>query len=159
MLFPLLNHPCMYILEFSGSWLALLHKKTNVIRILPSVHLVVFYGKRATKSFPFAKGIDLGLLQNENSFRRKKKKRQTEAARVLHLLTSELKPPTNLVSEAFLSPAFRGHSVAGTEGPAHVRESVSVKNKRLCCWKVPVVGQSSFSTVSTSHLMKEVEFK
>ena len=95
---------------------------------------MVFYGKRVTKPFPFAKRIDLGLPQNENSFRRKKKKkRQTEAARELHLLASELKPPTNLVSEALLSPAFRGHSIAGMEGPAHVRESISVKNKRLCC--------------------------
>lgn len=47
--------------------------------------------------------------------------RQTEAVRVLHFLASELKPPTNLVSEALLSPAFGGHSIAGTEGPAHVK--------------------------------------
>lgn len=83
--------------------------------------------------FLLQKELTLGYYRMKTVLEGKKKKRQTEAARVLHLLTSELKPPTNLVSEAFLSPAFRGHSVAGTEGPAHVRESVSVKNKRLCC--------------------------
>ena len=104
MLFPLLNHPCMYILEFSGSWLALLRKKTNVIRILPSVHLVVFYGKRVTKSFPFAKGIDLGLLQNENSFIRKKKKKTNWG--------SKSTSPYRLKIKASYKPGFWGFSVS-----------------------------------------------
>ena len=82
--------------------------------------------------------------------------RQTEAVRVPHFLTSELKPPTNLVSEALLSPAFGGHSIAGTEGPAHVKRISFCQEQEALLLKAPCGRSVIILLVSTSHLMKEV---
>ena len=86
-------------------------------------------GKRVTKSFSLLhEELTLGYYIIKPVLGKKKDR----GSKSMSPFLPRIKTPTNLVSEALQSPSIKGSGIPGTEGPAHVRESIFVKNKRPC---------------------------